>query len=273
MKCSVCKKASYCNRKCQTSDWTFHKRTCKKPTPPNKDSGKPGDSSPATGSSKIKTKSSAPTTQYREKADGSALPDIVIDESDLDDVKGYKNGLPYFHRELSAEDQKLIGDTAPKRLPVVLGRDQSNHEGSAWNAAGTFEERNFMQWARQKLSDILSSVKFSEGTIYGSVAAPLHLTGDASICVIRGRKRYLFDFSFELPFVITIEDVHTYKGSYTMHDISNDDDYEISYRFDQNLSDAAVSSAIETFVGDRHSGLQQQVLRAIGNFVVEFEKQ
>nr|CCA21284.1 hsp90like protein putative [Albugo laibachii Nc14]CCA21657.1 hsp90like protein putative [Albugo laibachii Nc14] len=273
MKCSICKKAAYCNRKCQSSDWTFHKKTCRKPTPPKNDAREHGDPASARASPKEKEKSSTPRAETQKKTDNCALQEVVIDESDLGDARGYKNGLPYFHRELSVEDQKLLGDTAPKKMPIISGTDGSKHEGSAWNAAGTFEERNFIKWAEHRLSKILSSVKLTEGTIHGSIQAPLNLTGDASICVIRGRKRYLFDFSFELPFVLTVEGHHTYKGSYTMHDISNDGDFEISYGLEKNPQDEAVLNALSKFVGDSHSGLQQEVLRAIQEFAAEFEKQ
>lgn len=58
--------------------------------------------------------------------------------------------------------------------------------------------------------------------------APEKITGDASICVVRGKKRFLYDFNFTLPFDVTLDgDSAVYKGSYTMHEISNDEDYEV----------------------------------------------
>merc|ERR1712070_274024 len=34
LRCGVCKKVSYCSPECQKSDWSFHKRNCKKPEEP-----------------------------------------------------------------------------------------------------------------------------------------------------------------------------------------------------------------------------------------------
>merc|ERR1719162_679389 len=34
LRCGICKKVSYCSQQCQKSDWSFHKRNCKKPEEP-----------------------------------------------------------------------------------------------------------------------------------------------------------------------------------------------------------------------------------------------
>merc|ERR1719162_1380912 len=34
LRCGICKKVSYCSQQCQKSDWSFHKRNCKKPEAP-----------------------------------------------------------------------------------------------------------------------------------------------------------------------------------------------------------------------------------------------
>jgi activator of HSP90 ATPase len=102
------------------------------------------------------------------------------------------------------------------------------NEGSAWNHAGTFEERNYTKWAHDKLSELLVALKVKEGNLSASIQTPEKITGDASICVVRGKKRYLYDFEFKLPFEITIDGKEkTFKGSYQMMDISNDEDYEV----------------------------------------------
>lgn len=47
---------------------------------------------------------------------------------------------------------------------------------------------------------------------------PEKITGDASICVVRGKKRYLFDFNFKLPFEVSISGGSMCKGSYEMQE-------------------------------------------------------
>jgi hypothetical protein len=137
LKCSVCKKAVYCARACQASDWTFHKRICKKPEPP-KAKEPPRRPTPASASSSSsssapsstsKASSSASASSGSAKKNSAAKSSVVVaDEPDLPaDVRGYKNGLPYFHRELSKEEKSLIGDIAPQKIepaaPIAVRPD------------------------------------------------------------------------------------------------------------------------------------------------------
>lgn len=159
LKCSICKKAAYCARTCQASDWTFHKRTCKKPTPPKKETpaapSKPTAASAASTTPAAKPTSSTSTTTTKPSSSSSAKKastkstEVVVDEPDLpSDMRGYKNGMPYFHRELTEEEQKLIGDIAPKKVEVApAAAAPLVHQGSAWNSAGTFEEKLYTKWA------------------------------------------------------------------------------------------------------------------------------
>lgn len=120
LKCSVCKKAVYCARTCQASDWTFHKRICKKPEPPKKETPRrpPPTSSSSSTSAPKPAAAKASSTAKKSSANGST--EVVLDEPDLpSDVRGYKNGLPYFHRELSHDEKKLIGDIAPQKIEVA----------------------------------------------------------------------------------------------------------------------------------------------------------
>uniref|UniRef100_K3W7J9 MYND-type domain-containing protein n=1 Tax=Globisporangium ultimum (strain ATCC 200006 / CBS 805.95 / DAOM BR144) TaxID=431595 RepID=K3W7J9_GLOUD len=281
LKCSVCKKAVYCARSCQASDWTFHKRICKKPEPPKKDPPRrpPPSSSTSSSSSSSATTSSAPKF---EKPSSSAAKknasstEVVLDEPDLpSDVRGYKNGLPYFHRELSHDEKKLIGDIAPQKIEVApaVAAAPTAHEGSAWNTAGTFEERTFTKWAEQKWSDLFTGAAYSEEKFTATFSAPEKVTGDASICVVRGKKRFLYDFNFTLPFEVSIGGGTIYKGKYTMNEISNDEDYEISGRLTNKPSSAADATALQKFIGTTNSGLQCEVLRIIGQFTQEFQQQ
>lgn len=125
LKCSVCKKAVYCARACQASDWPFHKRICKKPEapkppqPPRK-TPKSAASTSAASSSSSPSSSASTTTKATNPASSSSTKSsvVVADEPDLPaaEMRGYKNGMPYFHRELSKEEKSLIGDIAPQKI-------------------------------------------------------------------------------------------------------------------------------------------------------------
>lgn len=124
LKCSVCKKAVYCARTCQASDWTFHKRICKKPEAPKPAAPRRPPPAAKTSSSSTSTSSSSSSTAAKKSStaskSSSSSTEVVLDEPDLpSDVRGYKNGLPYFHRELSHDEKKLIGDIAPQKLETA----------------------------------------------------------------------------------------------------------------------------------------------------------
>ncbi|KAG7399856.1 hypothetical protein PHYBOEH_007717 [Phytophthora boehmeriae] len=274
LKCSVCKKAVYCARKCQASDWQFHKRICKKPEPPKKnDPPRPSPSKKSTTEAAKTTKTT--TTSAKPKAASSESSVVVTDEADLPkDMRGYKNGMPYFHRELSKEEKNLIGDIAPQKIETKpVATSSAGHDGSAWNTAGTFEERVFTKWAEEQWNTVFTGATLSEGNLLATLKAPEKITGDASICVVRGKKRYLFDFNFNLPFEVAISGGSTCKGSYTMNDISNDEDYEISWRLTKKPSSSSEQSAVQAFVGTKNSGLQKELVRLISVFAQEFLKQ
>lgn len=168
LKCSVCKKAVYCARTCQASDWTFHKRICKKPEAPKIDAPRrPPPAKSSTISSSASSSSSKPAAKsLSSTTKSSTSTEVVVDEPDLPaDVRGYKNGLPYFHRELSHVETELIGDIAPQKIEVAptAAAASAVHEGSAWNHAGTFEERMFTKWAEVRffsLSVVTSALLF-----------------------------------------------------------------------------------------------------------------
>ncbi|KAJ0403887.1 hypothetical protein ATCC90586_002603 [Pythium insidiosum] len=284
LKCSVCKKAAYCARTCQASDWQFHKRICKKPEekkpePPRKRpaADKPATTSSASSSSSSSVSkpasSSASTATSTKKSTSTSSKEVVLDDPDLpaaSDMRGYKNGLPYFHRELSEHEQSLIGDIAPKKVEVAPEVVQPvAHEGSAWNAAGTFEERNFSKWAEQKWSEVFTSKTFVNGPHEATFKAPEKINGDASICVVRGKKRFLFDYTFKLPFEVKIGS-SKYKGSYEMHDISSDGDYEITCSFSKKPQNSAEAKELHNF---GTGALKKEVVRLIGEFIQDFQSQ
>lgn len=105
-------------------------------------------------------------------------------------MRGYKQTsdgrkTTYFHRELSAEEKALIGDCTPQRIdvnnpttnqgPRLLGKSPSittesktlgsssndTANGSAWNAAGTFEEKDVLSWSQSRLKALLKGITLS----------------------------------------------------------------------------------------------------------------
>jgi hypothetical protein len=105
----------------------------------------------------------------------------VSEGDESSDLRGYKKTADgrtttYFHRELSADEKKLLGDNSPKPISsdaaaaIGSGSGKAAAGGSAWNAAGTWEEKNYSQWAKTRIKEILSSATFAvSGQTSGSV--------------------------------------------------------------------------------------------------------
>lgn len=114
---------------------------------------------------------------------------------------------------------------------------------------------------------------FTEGKFTATFSAPEKITGDASICVVRGKKRFLYDFNFTLPFEVALDGGKSYKGTYTLREISNDEEYEITGRLTKKPAVAVDAEALQKFIGTASSGLQKEVLRLIAQFAQEYQSQ
>jgi tetratricopeptide (TPR) repeat protein len=167
----------------------------------------------AATSSGAKAKSSPAKAKAKAKADAVKDTDAG-DFTKSDHVKGYKivNGkkTSFFHHEMTEEEKKLIGDIAPKKLdanaaaatatsaePVVEG-------ASAWNKAGTWEEKDITKWSIDTLSSTLLTCSYDIPSTDQTVKVvkankmAVHDGGHASVAAVRGKKRYIYEFGYEL---------------------------------------------------------------------------
>jgi tetratricopeptide (TPR) repeat protein len=152
-------------------------------------------------------------------------------------VRGYKQTTSgqttsYFDTERTAEEKALIGDIAPKRIdPATLvgeggegggsggvlgaaarggaggsggGGGGRKKAGSVWNQAGTYEEKNVSEWARNALETALLRASFTAASGEWSVrvAGVKDMKGDAEIVAMRGKRRHIFEFSFTLKWEV-----------------------------------------------------------------------
>lgn len=140
--------------------------------------------------------------------------------------------LPYFHRTLNPEDAALIGDITPKPLSsgnATPSPNDNSNKGSAWNAANTWEERDFTSAAKQKLFEALSTTNNNIGINGITLEKVEKVEGSASITHVRGRARYMYEWSFALEF----EANGGSKGSCDVSDVINDqlDDIELEVKW------------------------------------------
>lgn len=206
-----------------------------------------------------------------------------------------QKGYCYFRRQQSEEEKQLYSDVAPRKVggedeaaaispPPIESEatDDSQSKrtgaGSAWNFAGTFEERDVSSWAKARLTELCTQAAVQEAgidaqgdpeafaKIFGDldasslagmdtnagleqlsrISAKLarmeakvtkakKLEGDAHIAVVRGTKRYLFDFTMQLDFEVQVDErleggtdstsreqkVKKFKGSFNFEELSN----------------------------------------------------
>jgi hypothetical protein len=142
----------------------------------------------------------------------------------MEDPKPVK--LPYFHRTLSAEETALIGDITPKPITQdanVATQPRNVLEGSAWNAAQTWEERDCTKWGKDKVSEKFNgsfgAVEFSDIT---------KLEGHASITHVRGRARFMYEWSFTFTAKLDGEKV-TVEISEAINDQLDDVNFNFSF--------------------------------------------
>jgi tetratricopeptide (TPR) repeat protein len=229
-----------------------------------------------------KTKTSS-STKVEDKEDESVF-------TKSDHVRGYKirsdgKKTSYFDREISEETKALIGDIAPKKidpnnpagddfapkpLPVAEG-------ASAWNKAGTWEERDVSAWAEETLKAALLTAEYilpdgspSPGA-RGVVSKVSKFNGHASYATVRGKKRYIYEFGVTVNWVLTLGDDHTKTchGKMTFPDIDGTvemgEGYDMTDYHVDGSSPAGTGPLLDRFVRD--SGLRDSIHKVIDDWV------
>lgn len=243
LKCGTCKKVVYCSPQCQKSDWSFHKRNCKKPEPEKKkeDEKKPAE----------KSSSSAPKPKKKE--------DKVVDDDD-DEIPNW-----YRHREWKPDEGKkefkptAVSADSPQAMAAESGKPAS---GSVWNAAGTWEDKDVTELAKRTLKDKLRdlpSVDAVGGVL--SFKDVSSVDGEASKPSIRGTQRHLFDLSFKATAIFKWMDAggqQQVEASVSVADFTNDTSFtssdgdpamELSIK--GNKLDASRKGAVEEAIGTK----------------------
>jgi activator of HSP90 ATPase len=186
-------------------------------------------SKPPTSTSNDRSKSSS--REYSGTSSSSTLS-----SKENSDLRGYKTTsdgklTTYFNREVSEKDKALLGDSSPRKLESTsLQRSDSTSSStsvSAWNAAGTWEERNYDDYAKQRIQNLLKVIKLNESGVSLSVDKVDNIHGDATVSLVRGKKRYIYDFSLDLHWQASINS-EKYMGVLNVTDISADCDYVVS---------------------------------------------
>ena len=96
---------------------------------------------------------------------GGSSTVVLEDDPELDGAKGYVKRADgttttYFDRGTAHQ----ITRSVPVPLPPKLGErgGELTANSSAWNAAGTFEERDVSEWAADRLGGMIGLIEFDE---------------------------------------------------------------------------------------------------------------
>eukprot|EP01038_Epipyxis_sp_PR26KG_P006624 gene6624-9093_t len=222
--------------------------------PKSSPSNKPIEKS--TSSNKVNEVKNRPT----ESSKSSTSQDDKDDEDEelrKLNMKGYKKTADgrittFFNNELDENAKRLIGDIAPKKLdeispdsqPMIV--DPSNVPGSVWNSAGTYEEKILTPWASgylkeefERISEIVAIDKSlvtamlpSSTTVHLNVTSVDNINGDAQITMIRGKKKHLCDYCFDvklsLKLVVPSKTDVMIDAVVHVIDVTADKEYEIN---------------------------------------------
>jgi tetratricopeptide (TPR) repeat protein len=233
-----------------------------------------------------KVTNTKPKTTTEKKDDKMDIGDDNI-FSKSDAVRGYKvvNGkkTSYFHNELSDEAKELIGDIAPKKLEIPASSNSNTPAsgGSAWNKAGTWEEKDVTKWAKGSLEKQVLQTTY---TFPDSSPAPgslvtvtkiSKLDGSASFAMARGKKRYIYEFLLKLDWQVSNDSGLECKGSFAIPDIDGTIDlgegYEIHEFTIDSVSDTQVRPLLDRFV--HRGGFQEALNESIDDWVRLFKNE
>ena len=116
-------------------------------------------------------------------------------------------------------------DAAPKAVPHKLtaeevvasgdgnGNGNGNGVGSVWNQAGTWEEKVLSAWAVGRVKALMPGVEpveFEGGT--ARVTEVTSCSGDASIVMVRQRKRVGYSFEIEMQYAMDVRQGEDWKA-------------------------------------------------------------
>lgn len=212
--------------------------------------------------------------------------DDELTEAELAMMRGYKKTkdgrmTSYFTRELSEKEKKLLDNVGPQRLDdarEILSSNclKSAYEGvskpSAWNQAGTWEEKDTTEWCKEALRKqfVCTKVSCPSHVVITSVE---NLTGEASVAITGGKKRYIFDFHARLKYKITEDeggDVIA-KGIVHLPDICSTDHEELEVTFEPWTKPPKRDD--EQKAVDARDALSRELRKNVQQWVVQFNDQ
>ncbi|RHY40473.1 hypothetical protein DYB30_007595 [Aphanomyces astaci] len=230
---------------------------------------------------------SFPSSTSKSGAPPAKSAHVVVEdgEEDLKGVRGYKKladgrVTTFFNNELTAEDKALIGSIAPQKIDDAQAVQIKNVEGgSAWNQGNSFEEKDLSAFARDRVTQLIQGVPPQPLTLDGtsgllSIKEVKDMAGDASVAVVRGAKRYIFDLAFTVDVTWTPTDaaVSPLQATVKFLDMSSDSggDYDVEVVVAERYSHPKGKALHQSLTSKAATSFQRLLFDRLQVFVAEF---
>lgn len=143
--------------------------------------------------------------------------------------------------------------------------------------ANTWEEKDYTEWAKTKLAEVFGeeiSLDYSGGFDI-TLKKGENLSGSAQKAHVRGKARFIYEFSFDLPFKIKgNEDSNIYKGKLCISDAINDQLDDIDIELKWTAGKAPPNSTMKAYKDALFKGkeLKKAIISKLKAFEDEFSK-
>mmetsp|Transcript_4889 Transcript_4889/g.6633 ORF Transcript_4889/g.6633 Transcript_4889/m.6633 type:complete len:215 (-) Transcript_4889:1064-1708(-) len=184
----------------------------------------------------------------------------------------------YFHKQANE-------GCAPPPISVKLSEEEaatmhrtnsqnSAPGASAWNSAGTWEEKCHMAWVKERLGACLvglgSQTMKSTNTLF--ITAVASCSGDANAVLVRGKARHGFDLVLSLSWEARIED-STIKGTLNFPEISREtvEDDEILFKVSVDKEFKKVPPGLQKVAKGGVTDMVPAIRKQFTKFNIEFK--
>jgi hypothetical protein len=202
------------------------------------------------------------------------------EEGEDTSMRGYKTTkdgktTSYFHTEISDEAKALIaaqGFGKPQKLDAPVEDATAKGGGSSWNQAGTYEEKGMLKWVQERLPQVFKEVEFEVPTNGAKLKATGadDVKGEANISSSRGKRRFLLDLTFSVPFVVEHNGEKKGGGKYLFTEAQTDEEPEMTFEMDSETP-PEFREVLNSFAKPAGQGLMPVVRKAWADFVVEYK--
>lgn len=209
------------------------------------------------------------------------------EELDEDERKmvGEIKSKGYYHGRLNTVPSNAA--PTPQQVEVSKDASPSNTIGSEWNQAGTWEEKEVTEWAKERMTACLADaalgghqVTLASGdasSVSARVSKVKSLTGDAHIVTVRKKRKCGYNFEAELSFRLYFEgekegeEKHSFNGSFKLPELMDavqPEDLKVEIRW----KGTQPPQSLQPTADDTVLKLADEVRSQVARFRTEYEQ-